>query len=277
MSEPFFSVVIPTYNRFSLLKRAVGSVLGQSLVDFELLVIDDGSTDQTKDWLKTLRDARCRAFFQPNGGVASARNKGVQQARGEFVAFLDSDDWWEPNKLQIVKSQIECNLKLKIFHHHEIWYRNGQLLKQKSKHQNPDGDAYLPSLPLCCLSFSTAVIHRQVFVDVGGFDEEFEACEDYDFWLRATARYPVRLIAQALTSKDGGRADQLSSSVWGLDRFRIKALVKMLNHAGLSPALRQATIRELQTKCKIFMNGLKTRGRLKDLEYYQKLLNQFEH
>ena len=270
-TQILFSVIIPTYDREHFLKKCVDSVLKQTYPDLEVIIVDDGSGDGTKDLIASYPDNRIIYARQDNKGVSGARNKGIGLAKGDFVAFLDSDDWWQVKKLERSAQYILEHPDISIFHTNEIWYRNGNLLKQLSRHKNPTGRVYKNTLPICCISISTAVIKKTVFENIGVFDESFEACEDYDFWLRATNEYEVKLIPEDLTLKDGGRSDQLSSSVWGLDRFRIKALGKMLSSNTLSPEDRQATFDELRNKCGIFAAGCEKRGKTEDAEYYRSL------
>jgi glycosyltransferase involved in cell wall biosynthesis len=275
-TQILFSVIIPTFNRLPFLKKAIDSVLSQSYSNFELIVVDDGSTDGTSDLLATYEDNRLISLYQENSGVSSARNKALNIAKGDFIAFLDSDDWWEDNKLQRTIDYIKDFPRINIFHTEELWYRSGKLLNQKKKHKKPSGEVYIQALPLCCISISTVAIKKVIFNKVGLFDETLEACEDYDFWLRTTSQYEVKLIPEYLTLKDGGREDQLSSSVWGLDRFRIKALEKILASNTLSKEYRDATFNELSEKCKIFALGSKKRGKLEEVKYYQSLPERYQ-
>lgn len=273
---PFFSVIIPAYNRRRLLEKAVASVLSQTEQDFELIIVDDGSTDGTAGMVRACRDRRIRYDRQPHRGVAAARNQGLARAGGTFIAFLDSDDWWLPVKLARFRGVIEDHPDVCVFHSEEVWFRGGRRLNPKRKHRKPDGRVYRQALPLCCISISTAVIHREVFSAVGAFDESFEACEDYDFWLRATLRFPVKRIPEYLTEKDGGRPDQLSASVWGLDRFRIRSLSKMLSSGLLNDEDFQATFRELRKKVTVFARGARKRGRTAEADRYLELLSQYD-
>jgi len=272
---PFFSVIIPTYNRKNFLKKAIESVLAQTDPDFELMIIDDGSTDGTQALVAQYGDARICYHYQQRCGVAAARNQGLAWAQGLFIAFLDSDDWWRAEKLTKFRQAIVDDPDYKIFHSEEVWYRKGRRLYPKRKHRKPDGRVYQQALPLCCISISTAVLHRDVFKKVGVFDESFEACEDYDFWLRATHSFPVRLIPEYLTEKDGGRPDQLSMSVWGLDRFRIQALIKMLSSGMLNEKDYTATLAELKKKAGVFIKGAEKRGQKAQVLYYQDLIQQY--
>ncbi|MDP8299694.1 MAG: glycosyltransferase [Candidatus Tantalella remota] len=275
-TQILFSVVIPTYDRERFLKKCVDSVLAQTYTRFEVIIVDDGSRDGTKDLIASYDDNKILYTRQDNKGVSRARNKGLELAKGDFVAFLDSDDWWSVKKLERSLQYILDFPDINIFHTDEIWYRNGNLLKQLSRHKKPTGHVYRNALPICCISISTAVIKKTVFDDIGTFDEDLEACEDYDFWLRATNKYEVKLIPEDLTLKDGGRPDQLSSSVWGLDRFRIKALGKMLASNILSPENSEATLDELRNKCEIFAVGCEKHGKTEDADYYRSLPTTYQ-
>ncbi|MGB2630908.1 MAG: glycosyltransferase family A protein [Candidatus Omnitrophota bacterium] len=274
-TQPFFSVIIPTFNRKPFLEVAITSVLEQTFKDLELIVVDDGSTDGTKKLISKFKNSRIIYKHQENRGVAGARNTGLALSSGKFVAFLDSDDRWIPEKLSVTADYIQKFPDISIFHTEEIWHKNGKMLEQKSKHKKPDGHVYKNALPLCCISISTAVVDAMIFDSVGTFDEKMEACEDYDFWLRATCRHEVRLIPEYLTIKDGGRPDQLSFSVWGLDRFRIRALEKMLSSAKLEPEDYQATLDELERKCEIFATGAEKKGKFVEAEFYRDLPEKY--
>jgi len=273
---PQFSVIIPTYNRREFLQKAVATVLSQTFGDWELIIVDDGSTDDTAAMVAGYTDARIRCVVQENQGPAAARNYGLRLATAPWAAFLDSDDWWLPEKLQRAQEFIERCPEISVFHTKEVWFRRGKFLPQKRRHQKPDGRVYRQALPLCCISISTAVVRRSVFEQVGVFDESFEACEDYDLWLRITSRYEVRLIPEALTEKDGGRPDELSVRIWGLDRFRIRALVKMLETGELAPEDQSATVAELVKKCRIFAQGARKRGRIREAQDYERLAGRYE-
>lgn len=276
-AQPFFSVIIPTFNRKPFLEAAVNSVLGQTFRDFELIIIDDGSCDGTRELISSYSDERLNYIYQTNSGVSCARNKGLEASKGLFIAFLDSDDHWRKDKLEKTISRIKECPGVSIFHTEEVWYRGKSLLNQKEIHRKPSGFVYKNALPICCISISTATVKRDVFDSVGAFDESLEACEDYDFWLRATSKYEVKLIPEELTIKDGGRPDQLSSSVWGLDRFRIKALEKMLTSRSLSPENYALTLKELEKKCRIFSLGAKKRGKLDAAFFYENLPQKYSN
>lgn len=269
---PFYSVIIPTYNRKVLLTKALESVLGQSFKDFELIIVDDGSNDGTNKLIREYNDPRIKYFYQGNKGVSFARNKGLKEAKGKYICFLDSDDFLDKNKLEIQKQYINDYPEIKIFHTQEIWYRNNKFLKQKEKHKKPSGMIFPMCLPLCCVSISTATIHKSVFEKIGNFDEDLPACEDYDFWLRISLQYPVHLIDKPLTIKDGGRPDQLSQTIKGLDKYRIQSLLKLSNNPTMSEDQRKIVIKELTHKIEIYSKGCIKRNKLNEAEEYLSIL-----
>ena len=271
----FFSVIIPTYNRKKFLEKSVTSVLEQSYDNFELIIVDDGSRDETDLLMNRFTDSRISFIKQSHSGVSRARNTALHAAKSGFCAFLDSDDLWRKEKLEKAVQYIQKFPAISIFHTEEVWYRNGKLLNQKKKHKKPTGFVYKKTLPLCAIGMSTSIVKKQVFEKVGIFDENLQACEDYDFWLRASHKYEVKLIPFSLTIKNGGRPDQLSSGIWGLDRFRIKALEKMLNLRGLNSEDFAATLTEFRKKCKIFAEGAKKRGKTEEFEFYMKLRDKY--
>jgi glycosyltransferase involved in cell wall biosynthesis len=280
--NPFFSVIIPTYNRAKLLKIAIDSVLSQSFTDFELIIIDDGSTDGTAHLVdeysqrtpKTKhRKPKLSYIHQPHQGVASARNRGVKEAKGEFICFLDSDDRFRKDKLEITYKYIKKYPRCNVFHTEEIWYRNGGLLSQKAHHKKPSGDVFRNVVKLCCVGISTAAIKRELFDQIGIFDEKLPACEDYDFWLRVSSKFPILLIPQYLTIKEGGQSDQQSKKYPAMDRFRIYALKKILEQGELTKENYRIAYRELQKKCNIYIKGAKKRGKLDEVSSCQKLVD----
>lgn len=275
MNSPFFSVIIPTYNRKDFLAIALRSVLEQNFEDFQVIVVDDGSTDETCEFVRSVKDPRLVYFWHEHLGVSAMRNIGVRASQGEFICFLDSDDRYRANKLEVTRDYILNNPEYKIFHSQEIWYRRGELLPQKKHHQKPHGMVFEQAVKLCCISISTTAIHHQVFRDAGLFDETLPACEDYDFWLRATAKRPVFLIPDYLTIKEGGHPDQQSAKFPAMDTFRIAALKNILEQGGLSGPQRKAALVELRNKCSIYIQGALKRGNTAQAEIYQTLLAKF--
>ncbi len=267
----FVSVIIPTYNRRALVREAIESVLAQrGAGEIELIVVDDGSTDSTKDTLTPLHNA-LRYLEQPNRGVSAARNAGVRVARGEWLAFLDSDDLWLPDKLATQVGCVRERPEIRVCQTGEIWIRNGVRVNPCRHHRKPDGDVFLPSLERCLVSPSAVMLRRDLFEAAGGFDESLPACEDYDLWLRLARDTPVALIDRPLVIKRGGHADQLSRQYWGMDRFRVRALRKLLDEPGLEGPRRAAVRAVLAKKCAIVAHGAVKRGRYAEAAQYTEL------
>lgn len=274
--KPFFSVIIPTYNRSKFLKIAVRSVLEQSLPDYELIIVDDGSNDNTKKLFSNIDDKRIRYIQQKHQGVSSARNNGIEKAKGEFVCFLDSDDRFRHDKLKTTYEYIEKYPQYKVFHTEEVWYRKGELLSQKIYHKKPNGLVFKDAVRICCIGTSTVAINKNIFKEIGIFDKSMPACEDYDFWLRVTHKYPVFLIPEYLTIKEGGRPDQLSFKYPAMDRFRIYALRKILESGCLNTENHLTALNALKDKCNIYIKGAQKRGKNKEIELYKQILKRFE-
>lgn len=255
------SVVIPTFNRQDYLVEALTAALSQSGIDKEVIVVDDGSSDETRLLLGSFGTA-IKYLYQPHSGVSAARNRGIRAARGEWLAFLDSDDLWLKGKLL---SQVEFLTKhagLKICQTEEVWIRNGQRLNPKQYHRKPQGHCFALLLERCLVSPSAVMIHRDLFDEVGLFDETLPACEDYDLWLRIGYRYPIGLLKEPLVIKRGGHADQLSTVLPALDQYRIRALAKLLRKEPLNRFQQQLVIDVLKRKCRIYAHGCRKRGRL---------------
>lgn len=266
------SVIITTFERRRFLKEALESVLAQDFGDKEIIVIDDGSTDGSREETAGLS---VRYAWKENGGISSARNAGLDMARGDYIAFLDVDDLWKKRKLTTQMDVMERTGTL-LSYTDEIWIRNGERLNQKLRHRKFSGRIFEHCLPLCIISPSSAVIHRSVFNAVGPFDESLPVCEDYDMWLRITARYPVTFIEKQLIVKRGGHPDQLSRAYDGMDRFRIESIAKILGGGILTPDLAQKAIEELRKKCRIYAGGAMKRGKKEEGEYYLNLASAYE-
>lgn len=260
------SVIIPTWNRAHTLARALDSVRQQTRPAAEILVIDDGSTDNTAALMAEYPDVVY--LRQPNAGVSHARNTGIAAARNDWLALLDSDDEWHPQKLERQVRALQPQPDYRLCHTDEIWVRNGKRVNPMNKHAKRGGWIFQHCLPLCAISPSSVLLHRGLFDDTGPFDETLPACEDYDLWLRITAKYPVLYLDEPLITKYGGHADQLSRQHWGMDRFRIDALEKIIHHGELNPANRRAALEMLDQKLNILLAGARKRGNHEILQCY---------
>ncbi len=255
---PTFSVIIPTYNRAHTLPRAIESVLAQSFTDYELIVVDDGSSDETA---KILERYPIRMIRQPNSGVSAARNRGIEAARGQIIALLDSDDEWKEEKLQNHYDFFQANPEYKIHQTEEIWIKDGKFLNKKRKHQKKSGEIFYDSLHLCLISPSAVAIKKELFEEVGLFREDFVVCEDYELWLRITRQYMVGYSPQPLVVKYGGHANQLSHKYFGMDRWRIKAMLPFID----DPKVLKVALK----KCEILLKGAKKHNNKKIIEEFE--------
>jgi glycosyltransferase involved in cell wall biosynthesis len=273
-SQPLVSVIIPTHNRCDYLPRAIESVRNQTYAHFELIVVDDGSTDGTADLLQKYGGG-IRVIHQKNAGVSSARNTGIRAAGGALIALLDSDDSWLPEKLEHQVAFFRTSPRALICQTEEIWIRNGKRVNPKKRHQKFSGMIFEKTLPLCLVSPSAVMVRPSLFEEVGLFDEGLPACEDYDLWLRVAWKYPIHLITTPLTVKHGGHPDQLSAMP-ELDKYRIQSLANILREGGLSPSQRKAALATLAAKCKVYAGGCRKRGRNDEAAYYERLPGRFE-
>lgn len=205
------SVITPTYNRARFLPAAVASVLSQTFGDFELIIVDDGSEDNTPDVLKPfLADRRVRYVYQENQGQSHARNLALKQATGDFIAFLDSDDVWAPDKLEKQLAVFRANSEVDIVHGDEaIINEQGSVVSlQNMRRYSGRITRYL--LADNSVSITTALVRRRCFDEMGGFDTSVGVADDYELWLRFSARYCYQ-YEPGIVASYRVMADQISS------------------------------------------------------------------
>jgi glycosyltransferase involved in cell wall biosynthesis len=267
------AAIIPTYNRADMVTEALLSVLGQTRPADEVIVIDDGSVDKTKNRLSPFLP-KIKYFHQETKGVSAARNLGLKQSHADWLAFLDSDDLWMPEKLEQQANYLQQFPHYKICYTDEEWRKNQKWMNQKRKHRKFSGHIYEKCLPLCIISPSSVMIHRSVFEQVGMFDEELPACEDYDLWLRICSRYPVLYLDRRLIVKRAGEWWQLSGQ-HSLDKYRIVALDKILRTGQLDEEKSSQTLFTLRQKCRIYRIGCKKHGRHKEAGWVEGILGQY--
>jgi glycosyltransferase involved in cell wall biosynthesis len=273
---PDVAVVIPTYNRRAMVCEAVKSVLAQRNAKFELIVVDDGSTDGTWDELTQIAAVAndhaqwemMRIERTPNRGPATARNTGVAIAAGPFVALLDSDDLWLPHKLNRQIAFTRDHPEYAISQTEEIWMRNGRQVNPGARHRKRAGDLFADSLLTCLISPSAVIMRTDLFREAGGFDEDLAAAEDYDLWLRLLTDHKVGLVDEQLVIRRAGHPGQLSATVPALDRFRVLALLKLLAREDFAPERRIKVCEVLSEKCSIYAKGLKRRARADETRFF---------
>lgn len=272
--QPVLTIIIPTYNRADFLRESIHSVLSQTFADYELIVVDDGSSDHTEEVVREFPRIRYVACSE-NSGVSHARNLGIKLARGRYVCFLDSDDLWIKNKLEVQIRWMEAHADCQVCYTDEIWIRKGVRVNPMNKHRKYSGDIFSHSLSLCIVSPSSVLMRSSLFDEVGLFDEGLPACEDYDLWLRISLKYPVHFIAEKLIVKQGGHEDQLSTKYWGMDRFRVISLEKLLRESSLNDEKRGLVVKTLVQKCGILIQGFSKRGKAEEAEHYRALVNHY--
>ena len=262
------SVIIPTYNRIFFLKRSIDSVLEQSLKPYEVIIVDDGSSDGTSTMIKK-NYPKINLICQENKGVSAARNIGIRASSGDWVCFLDSDDEWKKNKLNEQMLAIKKNTNYSFCHSNEEWIKNGKKINQKKKHKKYGGNIFKECLDMCRISPSSVMINKSVFDDIGFFNEDLVVCEDYELWLRICAHYKVLFVDEPLIIKYGGHEGQLSNSIESIEYYRIKALEYLLS-TEMTYENKKEAVKILLFKLGIYLNGLKKRNKILDIVKYNK-------
>lgn len=272
--SPTVAVIIPVFNRVQLLGRALESVYAQTSPADEVCVVDDGSTDDAREFVRE-NFPDVIYCYQHNQGVSAARNHGVAVTSSSWLAFLDSDDEWLPAKLQVQLDALTEQNAYRLVHCDEIWIRRGVRVNQMNKHQKSGGDLFERCLRRCVISPSAVLLERSLLSESGGFDESLPVCEDYDLWLKICSRVPVLYLDQALLRKYGGHGDQLSNKYWGMDRFRIQALDKLLRSGTLNRQQELAARAMLVSKSEVVMNGAGKRDNAELAQKYRCLIAKY--
>ena len=271
------TIIIPTYNRMSYLQSTIDSILGQNYTQFRIIVVDDGSNDGTADFVRGLRDPEKVEYirFSHSGLPGKVRNTGARIAKGEYLAFLDSDDLWKPEKLARQVAFFEEHPDILICHTREIWQRGERIVSQAGQRHKRSGDIFIDALKKCIIGPSTVMMRRELFEEFGGFREDLEIAEDYELWLRITAKYPVGYIDEPLVIKRGGHLDQLSEKYGQIEIFRIKALLLNLEAGTFRGDQRDLAARELARKCRVYANGCEKRGKSEEARHYREIAGRY--
>jgi len=270
-------VIIPTYNRVTVLDRAIESVLEQSCQDFKIIVVDDGSTDQTAELLKKYHThPKIQILHQENKGVSAARNYGIQSSQSPWICFLDSDDQWLKDKLKRQVEFIQKNPTCKFLHTEEIWIRNNVRVNPKKKHNKNSENLFLRSLEFCLISPSTVLMKRSLFELYGPFNENLLVCEDYDLWNKILSRINVDFLSEALVIKHGGHQDQLSTQYIAMDSFRIKSLFELYQQEDIKKKNKIIIAEVIKRKANILLKGYKKYNKIELLKELQELIIKLE-
>ena len=267
------SVIVPTFNRASLLPRAIDSVLSQSYQDFDLTIVDDGSTDETYNLVKSyLSNPKIKYIRTDNRGVSAARNLGVALTNGEYISFLDSDDEWLRHKLDSQIKFLSQNENIQMVHADECWVRNGKEINKKNIHKKFGGDVFEKCLDLCFISPSVALMRRSLFNEMLGFDESYIVCEDFDLWLKISSLYEVGYIDEEVIIKYGGHEDQLSTMYFAMDYYRIKALDHITKIRSFEKERLSLVKDTIIKKSEILIKGYEKHKNFKNLAEIQNIL-----
>ena len=266
------SVVIPTFNREVLIQRALHSVIKQQNVRTEIIVVDDGSTDNTEQVIRE-KFKSVKYLKKNNAGVSSARNIGIKNANGNFIALLDSDDEWERSKLEIQLKYLRENHTVNFVHCNEKWIKSGFEIRQKKYHDRRPINLFERSLRRCLISPSSVLLRKELLETVGVFDETLPACEDYDLWLRILVREEIGYIEDQLITKYGGHTDQLSIQTRYLDLYRLQSLVKLIKSPRLSNTQKMQIEKEIEYKSKIILAGAKKHENYFVINQYNQILS----
>ncbi|MFA6236345.1 MAG: glycosyltransferase [Bacteriovorax sp.] len=272
------SVIIPTYNRSNVLTRAISSVQGQSYKHFEIIVVDDGSTDDTHEQLLPLIESgKIKYFAYENQGVSAARNAGVENSVGELIAFLDSDDEWLPHKLQEQIDYFSANPHIKIVYGEELWFRKGKRVNQKLIHKKSGGWIFEACVAQCLIAPSSVMLERELFLQMEGFDESFQVCEDYDLWLKISSLLEIGFIENPVIIKHGGHDDQLSAKYPAMDFWRLKSMHWILKTRNLSHSHKLIVIESMKRRGEILMNGYRKYGNASACQKVEEMLNELDN
>jgi glycosyltransferase involved in cell wall biosynthesis len=260
-SAPLVTVIVPTYNRADLIGETLESIAAQTFTDWECLVIDDGSTDDTRAVVEgfSAREPRFRYVWQENASAASARNHGIRLARGKYIAFVDSDDLFTPDRLEWQVKAAEADPELVLVYGHTYNFRTGQEDK---------GRLYLADLPsrptgwafedlICCSSIYAPLVRTETIRELGGFDTSLPSAEDWDMWIRLSKRGKL-LFEPRIALRYRIHAGNKSSVI--ARNYRCAKEVVRKNTADL-PWLKR---RKLRRKAKLYFRRVYTPRMLKD-------------
>ncbi|MFN3535254.1 MAG: glycosyltransferase family 2 protein [Desulfatiglandales bacterium] len=254
------SVIIPNFNRAVYVARAIFSALIQDYPQKEIIVVDDGSTDLSPFAYQMFK-GKIKVFFHgENKGSSCARNTGILASKGDYISFLDSDDYWLPGKLSLQIRRMETGSQW-VSQTQEYWIRRGRFVNPNRPNIKRGGDLFSLSLKRCYMSPSCVMLRREVLEKVGLFDEDLKAAEDYELWIRVSSLYPIALLQEHLAVREMGKRFHLSQRKEGIEFWRILGLVRILRRWPLDPERKREALSELTRKLLIYRKGAQKRGR----------------
>ncbi|MEH2035521.1 glycosyltransferase family 2 protein [Nostoc sp.] len=231
--SPQISVIIPTYNADRTILETIASVQQQTFSDFELIVINDGSTDRTLELLNSVADPRIKIFSYSNGGLPVARNRGISQANGEFISFLDADDLWTPDKLEAQLAALQKHPEAGVAYSWSYYMDEKGESIHSSNTVSFEGNVYANLLVGNFLeSGSNPLISKQAIDSVGEFDSTLASCEDWEYWLRLAARWPFVVVPkqQILYRQTSGA---MSSKIEVMEKYHLIVIERAFASAPL--------------------------------------------
>ncbi|MDR3604182.1 MAG: glycosyltransferase [Syntrophaceae bacterium] len=286
--KPFVSVIIPTYNRLELLKKTVVSVRSQSFRDFEIIVINDGSSDGTAEWLAEQHDVI--GVNQPNSGIASSRNKGISASKGEWLAFLDHDDIWAPDKLQTQVDFVRANPQVGMVAVKHV--RLGTRISRTGPWKWIKGDLFVKVFSESFIHTSSVMIGRDVLEKVGGFPTRYRFADEFDVWLKISKKYEIAFFDRPLVfirfydsntshNRIGVRSDtyEILMSNYDTDRIPRKIYLKTLSDHDISFGRAYVNLGDFKNAMKWFKSAVRrTPLRTRAWRYYirYKILSIFK-
>ena len=274
MREIKVSVIIPVFERFEQFSEAVESVFRQTFKNSEIIVVDDGSKDKRIEWFSSVNKINY-VKIEHTGMPGVVRNIGVEASRGKYIAFLDSDDLWNIKKLEMQYDFFKRNPHYRIVHTREIWIEKGKLKSQKKQKHKREGNIFDDALKKCIVGPSTVMMERTLFDEFGGFREDLEIAEDYEFWLRILSKYEIGYLDFPLTIKRAGKWFQLSKKYDQIEIFRIKGLKKLVEEGFFEGEKLEKAKKELLRKIDIYKRGLLKRGKTKESILWEKYQKRF--
>ena len=224
---PLVSIIIPAYNAEKTIQGTIESVLNQTITDFELIVINDGSQDSTLDIASSIQDHRIKVSSYPNAGPNHSRNRGLAQATGDYVSFLDADDLWTQDKLEAQIKALQANPEASVAYSWTNWMNEAGQFLRRGSYVSVSGNVYAKLLLVDFIeSGSNPLIRKQALVEVGGFDESLLAAQDWDMWLRLAARYHFVAVPSAQVLY------RVSANSWSSNICRVeKASLQVIERA----------------------------------------------
>lgn len=296
------TVVVPTCNRKDFVTQALHSVFSQNYRNFEIVVVDDGSTDGTAAHLLRTFGAEARAVelvarrnpaaltpfyhtfthqgllvryeYHQNRGLGAARNRGIRHARGSYIAFLEAEDIWEPGHLRSQIDFLEGHRGACIARVGERPAKEGPRSRRARRGEVASGNLFAQALEQAPAGISCAVVHRSCFAECGEFDENMPACEDYDLWLRLTARFPVYYVEGPEVTRRAPRPDG-SPHAWTSDRFRVYSLEKSFQSGQLDSEQRFLVSQALVRRCERLVEGYRRQKSEERANFYERKRRRF--